>query len=104
MINQNLQTSGPRAERAPSRGGPPSSRFRKITPQYIFPLEYANFANFLLFEAVSQFDNLSKKDYSVNHLWTREGKSVSWQFWRELHTGNKAVMETGPMLYVDFLQ
>ena len=33
-------------------------------------------ANFLLFGAVSQLDDLSKKDYSVNHLWVSKGKSV----------------------------
>ena len=37
--------SSPRAEQAPSRGGLPSSLFRKITQQYILPLEYDNSAN-----------------------------------------------------------
>ena len=48
------------------RGGLQSSPFRKIMQQYILPLEYANSANFLLLEAISQLDDLSKKDYSVN--------------------------------------
>ena len=34
--------------------------------RYILPLEYANSAIFLLLEAISQLDDLSKKDYSVN--------------------------------------
>ena len=66
MMNPNFQTSGPRAEQEPSRGGPPSSLFRKIMQQYILPLEYGNFASFVLFEGIRQLDNLSKKDYSVN--------------------------------------
>ena len=41
MINPNFQISGPRSEQAPSRGGLPSSLFRKITQQYILPLEYS---------------------------------------------------------------
>ena len=41
-----FQTSGPRAEQVPNRGGPTSSLFRKITQQYILPLEYAISANF----------------------------------------------------------
>ena len=55
MINPNFLTSGPRAEQAPSRGGPPSSLFRKIMQQCILPLGYAESANFLLFEVISQF-------------------------------------------------
>ena len=66
MINPNFQTSDPRAEHAPS------SLFKKIMQRYIFSLEYAISANFLLFEAVSQLDDLSKKDYAVHHLWARE--------------------------------
>ena len=68
MINPNFPTSEPRAEQEPSRGGPPSILFRKIVQQCIFPVEYDNSANFLLFEAISQLDYLSKKDYSVNLL------------------------------------
>ena len=68
MINPNFQTSGPRAEQTPGRGGLPSILFRNIMQQYIFPLEYANSDNFLLFEAISQLEDLSKKDYSVNLL------------------------------------
>ena len=68
MINPNFQTSGLRVEQAPSRGGLPSNIFRKITQQYILPLEYTSSANFLLLEAISQLDNLSKKDYSVKLL------------------------------------
>ena len=56
----------PTCRTSTSRGGLPSSLFRKITLQYILPLEYANPANFLLLEAISQLDDLSKKDYSVN--------------------------------------
>ena len=63
MINPNFQTSVPRAEQAPSRGLP-SSLFRKTTQQYILPSEYANSANSLLLESISQLDDLSKKDYS----------------------------------------
>ena len=68
MINPNFLTSGPRAEQAPSRGGPPSSLFRKIMQQYILPLGHNNSANFLLFEEISQLDIVSKKDHSVNLL------------------------------------
>ena len=68
MINPNFQTSGPSVEQVPSRGGPPSSLFRKIKQQYILPLKYANSANFLLFEAIGRLDDLSKEDYSVNLL------------------------------------
>ena len=39
--------------------------FGKITQQYILPIEYTNSDNFLLFKAVCQLDDLSKKEYSV---------------------------------------
>ena len=66
MINPNFQTSGPRAEQVSGRRGLPSSLFRKITQQYILPSEYANYANFLFFKAISKLDDLSKEDCFVN--------------------------------------
>ena len=68
MINPNFQTSGPYAEQTLSKGGLPSILFRNIMQQYILSLEYANSDNFLLFEAISQLEDLSKKDYLVNLL------------------------------------
>ena len=85
MINPNFQTSGPPAEQVPGRGGLPSSLFRRITQQYILPLEYAISANFLLFEAISQLDNLSINDDLVNLFQALEGKSVSWLLARVMY-------------------
>ena len=54
VINPNFQTSVPSAEQALSRGNLPSSLFRKVTQQYISLLEYANSANSLFLESISQ--------------------------------------------------
>ena len=85
MINPTFQTSGPRAEQMLGRGGLPSSLFRKITQQYILLLEYANSTNFLFFEAISELEDLSKNDDSVNLFRALEGKSVSWLLARVTH-------------------
>ena len=67
--------SVPRAEQAPSRGGLPSILFRKITQQYILPLEYANSANSLLLESISQLDDLSETTRYVSPEHVKENPS-----------------------------